>query len=221
MPRLTETERVTNQVAFNEKQLSASCSDVAESDHRCQLKDAPTPMTNAPTGSAVTFRSNAVWITVVIAGISAALHIWKLPAALPLIQEDLGLSLLVAGTLLGIVQVAGMLGGLGISLLAEIIGERRTLVIGLLFLTLGSALGATSSGAGALLVSRAIEGIGFIAASVMGPGLIRRYAPLNRINLAVGCWSAYMGTATFLGLIASAFSYRSAPGKCGGGSWPP
>src|SRR5690606_39595810 len=46
------------------------------------------------------------WIVVVVAGISAALHIWKLPAALPMIQEDLGLSLLAAGVLLGIVQVA-------------------------------------------------------------------------------------------------------------------
>ena len=153
----------------------------------------------------VSTRSNAVWIVVVIAGISAALHIWKLPAALPVIQEDLGLSLLVAGVLLGIVQVAGMLGGLGISLLAEVIGERRTLIIGLLFLTLGSALGAMSTGATTLLASRAIEGVGFIAATVMGPGLIRRYAPINRINMAVGCWSAYMGTATFIGLIASAF----------------
>ena len=67
---------------------------------------------------------DAAWIVVVVAGITAALHIWKLPAALPLIQEDLGLSLLTAGVLLGIVQVAGMLGGLAVSLLAENIGER-------------------------------------------------------------------------------------------------
>lgn len=162
-------------------------------------------MTTAPTSTTITARSNATWIIVVIAGITAGLHIWKLPAALPVIQEELGLSLFIAGVLLGIVQVAGMLGGLGISLLAEVIGERRTLLIGLLFLTLGSALGAMSLGANTLLLSRAIEGVGFISATVMGPGLIRRYAPINRVNMAVGCWSAYMGTATFFGLIASAF----------------
>lgn len=162
-------------------------------------------MTTAPTSTTITARSNATWIIVVIAGITAGLHIWKLPAAVPVIQEELGLSLFIAGVLLGIVQVAGMLGGLGISLLAEVIGERRTLLIGLLFLTLGSALGAMSLGANTLLLSRAIEGVGFISATVMGPGLIRRYAPINRVNMAVGCWSAYMGTATFFGLIASAF----------------
>ncbi len=152
-----------------------------------------------------TRQSNAAWIVVVIAGITAALHIWKLPAALPRIQEDLGLSLFAAGLLLGIVQVAGMAGGLAVSLLAEVIGERRTLLVGLGFLSLGSALGALAGGAGMLLASRAIEGIGFIVATVVGPGLIRRFAPLRKVNLAVGCWSAYQGTATFLGLIASAF----------------
>ncbi|OIH85162.1 MFS transporter [Arthrobacter sp. UCD-GKA] len=152
-----------------------------------------------------TASGNAAWIVVVVAGISAALHIWKLPAALPRIQEDMGLSLLAAGVLLGIVQVAGMVGGLAVSLLAEVIGERRTLLLGLLFLSAGSIFGALSIGANTLLASRAIEGIGFIVATVVGPGLIRRHAPFRRVNLAVGCWSAYQGTATFVGLIASAY----------------
>ena len=152
-----------------------------------------------------TASGNAAWIVVVVAGITAALHIWKLPAALPRIQEDMGLSLLAAGVLLGIVQVAGMVGGLAVSLLAEVIGERRTLLLGLLFLSAGSIFGALSIGANTLLASRAVEGIGFIVATVVGPGLIRRHAPFRRVNLAVGCWSAYQGTATFVGLIASAY----------------
>ena len=157
------------------------------------------------TGLARTGTTNAAWIVVVVAGITAALHIWKLPAALPLIQEGMGLSLFAAGLLLGIVQVAGMAGGLAVSLLAEVIGERRTLVLGLLFLSGGSVMGALAGGPGLLLTSRAVEGIGFIVATVVGPGLIRRHAPMHRLNLAVGCWSAYQGTATFVGLIASAF----------------
>ena len=162
-------------------------------------------MTTAQVRLPKTRGGNSAWITVVIAGITAALHIWKLPAALPLIQDDLGISLLAAGVLLGIVQLAGMAGGLAVSLLAEVIGARRTLLLGLLFLSLGSVLGALSPGAGMLLSSRAIEGIGFIVATVVGPGLIRSHAPAPRVNLAVGCWSAYQGTATLLGLLASAF----------------
>lgn len=167
--------------------------------------EGPSEVTMTQSSLQRTAGGNAAWIVVVVAGITAALHIWKLPAALPLIQEDLGLSLLAAGVLLGIVQVAGMVGGLAVSLLAEVMGERRTLILGLLFLSAGSVFGALSIGAGTLLASRAVEGVGFIVATVVGPVLIRRHAPYRRVNLAVGCWSAYQGTATFVGLIASAY----------------
>nr|WP_245356928.1 MFS transporter [Paeniglutamicibacter kerguelensis] len=122
-----------------------------------------------------------------------------------MIQESLGFSLLTAGVLLGIVQLAGIVGGLAVSLLAEVIGPRRTLLLGLLLLSAGSAFGALSTGAGMLLASRAVEGVGFIVATVVGPGLIRSHTPARRVNLAVGCWSAYQGTATLVGLLASAF----------------
>lgn len=89
-------------------------------------------------------RTNAAWIIVVVSGVMAGLHIWKLAPALPIIQEQLGFSLIFAGTLLGVVQVAGMAGGLAVSLLAEVISQRRTLILGLILLTLGSVLGALS-----------------------------------------------------------------------------
>lgn len=174
-----------------------------ESDHL--PNEGPTDLTMIQPKLRSTTGGDGVWIVLVISGITAALHIWKLPAALPLIQENLGLSLVSAGVLLGIVQVAGMVGGLAVSMLAEVIGERRALLLGLALLSLGSALGALSTGANTLLASRAIEGIGFIVATVVSPGLIRRHTPFRRVNLAVGCWSAYQGTATFVGLIASAY----------------
>ncbi|MFJ6457104.1 CynX/NimT family MFS transporter [Paenarthrobacter sp. NPDC091669] len=139
----------------------------------------------------------------VAVGFVAALHIWKLPAALPLIQNSLGFSLLTAGVLLGIVQLAGMIGGLAVSLLAEVFGARRTLILGLLFLSAGSVAGALATEAGLLLASRAVEGLGFIVASVVGPGLIRSHTSAQGINLALGLWSAHQGTATLLGLVAS------------------
>lgn len=52
------------------------------------------------------------WIVVVIAGVVAAMHIWKLPGALEGIRAELGISLVLAGPLLGVVQVASMLLGL-------------------------------------------------------------------------------------------------------------
>ncbi|MFD4874166.1 CynX/NimT family MFS transporter [Streptomyces sp. NPDC058420] len=151
-----------------------------------------------PTGTA---RS---WVVVVVAGIAAGLQVWKVPPAVPFLRHDLSLSLVQAGTLLGIVQLAGMLGGLAVSLLAELIGERRCLSGGLVLLCVGSATGGFAWSAAPLLVSRAVEGAGFILVAVTGPGLIRRTAPLGRLTTAMGFWGAYQGISTFAGLVVGA-----------------
>ncbi|NKX56543.1 MFS transporter [Arthrobacter mobilis] len=148
--------------------------------------------------------TDAAWIAVVLAGITAAMHIWKLPAAIPVIQAELGMSLVQAGVLLGLVQVAGMAGGLAVSLFAELLGARRCLLNGLGLLFAGSVIGGFAPGAAVLMASRALEGAGFLMATVVAPGLIRANTPLRRVNTAVGFWSAYQGCATFTGLVASA-----------------
>ncbi|WP_369188415.1 MFS transporter [Streptomyces sp. R08] len=144
------------------------------------------------------------WVVVVAAGVAAGLQVWKVPPAVPFLRHDLSLSLVQAGTLLGIVQLAGMLGGLAVSLLAELIGERRCLSGGLVLLCLGSAAGGFAWSAAPLLVSRAVEGAGFILVAVTGPGLIRRTSPPGRLTTAMGFWGAYQGISTFAGLVVGA-----------------
>ncbi|MCX4816195.1 MFS transporter [Streptomyces sp. NBC_01239] len=144
------------------------------------------------------------WVVVVAAGVAAGLQVWKVPPAIPFLRHDLSLSLVQAGTLLGIVQLAGMLGGLAVSLLAELIGERRCLSGGLILLCVGSASGGFAWSAAPLLVSRAAEGAGFILVAVTGPGLIRRTAPPGRLTTAMGFWGAYQGISTFAGLVVGA-----------------
>jgi MFS family permease len=147
----------------------------------------------------------------VAAGVAAGLQVWKVPPALPFLRHDLSLSLVHAGTLLGIVQLAGMLGGLAVSLLAELVGERRCLSGGLVLLFLGSAGGGFAWSAAPLLVSRAVEGAGFILVAVTGPGLIRRTAPPGRFTTAMGFWGAYQGISTFAGLIIGALVLQVVP----------
>ena len=50
---------------------------------------------------------DARWIVVVLAAICAGLHIWDLPAAIPSVRHDLAMTLVQAGALLGVVQLAG------------------------------------------------------------------------------------------------------------------
>jgi MFS family permease len=140
------------------------------------------------------------WL-VVLGGVAAAVHVGKLPPALPLLQAELGLSLVQAGFLLSLVQFAGMALGLVAGLAADAIGLKRTMVAGLLLTAIASLAGGFARGAAELLALRAAEGLGFLLASMPAPGLIRRLVPAQRMSAMLGAWGAYMPFATALALL--------------------
>ena len=140
------------------------------------------------------------WL-VVAAGVCAALHVGKLPAALPVLRDALGVSLLQAGFLLSLVQFAGMALGLAVGLAADAIGLRRTMLAGLWLLAGASGLGAAADQPSQLLVLRAVEGMGFLLATMPAPGLIRRLVLPGQLNAALGVWSAFMPLGTALALL--------------------
>ena len=88
----------------------------------------------------------------------AALHIGKIPPAIPVLRDALGVSLVEAGFLLSMVQMAGMLGGVFIGLAADGFGLRRSVLLGQGVLASASLAGAWATQPGELLVLRAIEG---------------------------------------------------------------
>jgi MFS transporter, CP family, cyanate transporter len=145
-------------------------------------------------------RIDPAWV-VVLAGVTAALHVGKLPPALPVLRETLDLSLLQAGFLLSLVQLAGMTLGLAVGLAADGLGLKRSMVSGLLILFGASAIGGWAQGAGALLGLRAIEGFGFLLASMPAPSLIRQLVSAQRLNAMLGLWGAYMPLGTALALL--------------------
>lgn len=137
-------------------------------------------------------------------GVAAALHVGKLPTAIPVLREALGLSLVQAGFLLSLVQFAGMLLGIAVGVFAQAIGLRRTMVCGLVLLAAASAGGAAVHSAAMLMALRAIEGFGFLLASMPAPSLIRRIVPPQRMSAALGLWGAYMPLGTAIALLAGA-----------------
>lgn len=145
-------------------------------------------------------------LVVVLAGISAALHIGKLPPAVPVLRDALQVTLVQAGFLLSLVQLAGMTLGLAIGAVADSWGPRRTMVAGLAILSAASLAGGFAQGPQALLALRALEGVGFLLASLPAPGLIRRLVAPARLSRMLGLWGAYMpfGTAAAL-LLGPAF----------------
>jgi CP family cyanate transporter-like MFS transporter len=129
---------------------------------------------------------------VILAGVSAALHVGKLSPALPVLREALGVTLIQAGFLLSLVQLAGMALGLAIGLAADGMGLKRSLVTGLLLLFGAGALGAYAHSATDLIVLRMLEGVGFLLVSMPAPSLIRHLVPPAGLSAMLGLWGTYM-----------------------------
>ena len=141
--------------------------------------------------------------TLVIAcGVVAALHVGKLPPALPVLRDALGVSLVQAGFLLSVVQAAGMVLALALGLGVARLGLRRSLITGLLILAAASMAGSLAQGSGGLLLGRAAEGAGFLLVSLSAPALIRALVPPQRLSLRMGLWGTYMPTGMALALLA-------------------
>lgn len=140
-------------------------------------------------------------LLVVLGGVSAALHVGKLPPALPVLQQALGVTLVEAGFLLSLVQLAGMCLGLVVGLAADGLGLKRTMVAGLAVLSGASALGGVADHVQTLMLLRALEGLGFLLASMPAPGLIRRLVAPERMNRMLGLWGAYMPFGTAVALV--------------------
>jgi MFS family permease len=87
-------------------------------------------------------------------------------------------------------------------MLADGMGLKRSMVRGLLLLALASAAGGLATSVTALLLLRAIEGLGFLLVALPAPALIRRLVPPQQLAGMLGVWGAYMPTGTALALLA-------------------
>ncbi len=152
------------------------------------------------------------WV-VVAAGVSAALHVGKLPPAIPALRDALGLGLVQAGFMLSLVQFAGMTLGIFVGLAADTLGLRRSMSAGLVTLSVASVAGGFATDPTTLLILRAAEGFGFLLASMPGPSLIRQLVPAARLSGTLGLWGTYMPLGTALALLAGSFVLDHA-------SWP-
>jgi len=140
------------------------------------------------------------WV-IVFAGVCAALHVGKLPPALPVLQDVLGMTLVQAGFLLSAVQMASMTLGLAVGLSADSLGLRRSMLVGLGLLSFASISGGFVSDAQSLLYLRVLEGLGFLLVVMPAPALIRRTVDASQLSGRMGWWGTYMPTGSALALL--------------------
>jgi MFS transporter, DHA1 family, inner membrane transport protein len=145
----------------------------------------------------------AVW-AVYAAGLAAGAHLTKVPPALPVLREELGLTLVESGFIATMFNVMGMTVGMLAGVLCDRFGHKRLALAGMAVMVAGGLLGAAAPGFAALLLSRFLEGIGFIVFVVSAPALLTAAveSPRDR-SRALGLWSSYMPTGGTIALLAA------------------
>ncbi|MFL2782945.1 MAG: CynX/NimT family MFS transporter [Rhodospirillales bacterium] len=123
-------------------------------------------------------------------GVSAASYVGKMPPAITEIRYELSLSLVSAGWVVSIFSGIGALTGILAGVFGDSLGRLRTVLYSLLLMSVGSFLGAFSNSEITILVSRVIEGFGFIGIMAVVPSIIVNFANDKYRSLAVSLWSS-------------------------------
>jgi len=145
----------------------------------------------------------AVW-AVFAAGIAAGAYMTKVAPALPAMRAELGLTLVESGLIATTFNIMGMVVGMVAGVVCDRFGHKRLALAGLMVMALGGLAGAAASGFVVLLLSRFLEGIGFVLFAVCAPTLMSASTASARDRArALGLWSAYMPTGGTLALLAA------------------
>ena len=132
------------------------------------------------------------WVILVvayIASVAAPLNQFKVPPVMPVLIEAFNLSLSSAGLLMSVFAITGLILALPTGIILQRLGLKVTGLIAMGGLILGSILGALSSSAGLMLISRVIEGVGMGLIIVVAPASIAMWFPPEKQGTPMGIWA--------------------------------
>ncbi|MFQ3786268.1 MFS transporter [Halomonas sp. A29] len=148
----------------------------------------------------------AGWSTVFIiagAGVVSAFQVGKAPMALGTVQLDLDLSLVVVSWLISAFAIVGAIVGAPVGMAADRIDTKRMVVGGLALQALGAGLGGVSTGVELLMLSRVIEGLGFMSVFVAGPTMIFAIVARGIQDRAIAVWATVMPVGMTVVMLAA------------------
>lgn len=135
---------------------------------------------------------------IIAAGIIGAFQIGKVAIAIPLLREDLGLSLFAVSWIAGAYAALGVVGGIAAGFVFSWFPLRLVIAFGLGLIACGSLLGAAAADAPQMIASRVIEGIGFLAVVIACPTLLRSMVTPRSQQVVFALWASYMPVGTAL-----------------------
>lgn len=138
----------------------------------------------------------------IAAGMVCAFQIGKAAIAVPLLQDNLGISLVFASWIVGAFGALGAVLGLFAGGIVSIFPPRGTLIAGLCIIGAASLAGAVAPDGAILFLTRVIEGCGFLAAVLSVPRLLRAVSQPADSDRVFAFWGAYLPCGAALMMLA-------------------
>jgi len=146
-----------------------------------------------------------------LAGCTSAFHIGKMPAALPALSVELDLDLVATAWLVSLFSVLSASLGLLVALLA-VNAPRTASVAGFVIAGLASLVASYLHDQSHLLMTRALEGLGWILVAITVPMLLAAVSSPRDRPLVMGIWGAFLP-------VGMAFSLWITPSILAIGDW--
>lgn len=142
-----------------------------------------------------TQRQDTAWPAIMLlylSGCTTALHIGKIPVAIPLLQDLWHLSLTQSGLIISLYSILIASCGLLIGIAIRRFGYVLFAIIGVATVGFGSLLGSYAESLPLLLAGRALEGLGWIISVIALPSLMAALSMPNDRPLVMAVWASFL-----------------------------
>ena len=135
------------------------------------------------------------------AGYMVGMQVGKAPPALPMLEAELDLPRVIAGLIASLFYGIGAVLGVAGGLLVDRAGIRRMVFTGGAAMALASLAGGLAENGWQLLVSRIVEGFGYVTLTVAGPKMLVSATHSDVRRFLLGVWGTYMPIGIALSLV--------------------
>jgi MFS family permease len=171
------------------------------------MKSVPAAAASVQTRVQSTAKTGRGWLMVFLVWLfclSAAVIQFKVPPIMPVLMQELHLSVGSAGSLMSVLNITGVILAIPAGLILNRFGYRVMGLLAVGSLIVGSTLGGISTGPGLMLLSRFIEGIGAILMVVLGPALLGTWFSPEKRGLPFGIWATYIPVGSTIMMVTGA-----------------
>ncbi|MDR1358624.1 MAG: MFS transporter [Coriobacteriales bacterium] len=147
-------------------------------------------------------------LLVVSGGIVCSLIQCKAASILPGLSTEFGMNTSEGSLMLSIFTFMGIIFSIPAGQTIQHLGAKRVMVGSVAVMVAGSLLGSFAPDAVILIVSRGIEGVALVFITIAGAAFIRDSAPPERMGAAIGIWSIWFASGSFLAGVISPTLYH-------------